>query len=57
MHGRTPEQLAVDTESLLQEWESLRKDDPDAVREHLAKLRTVALYLNARIVSPDIPHT
>jgi hypothetical protein len=57
MHGRPPEQLAVDTESLLQEWESLRKDDPDAVREHLAKLRTVAVYLNARIVSPDIPHT
>jgi hypothetical protein len=36
---------------------SLWKDDPDAVREHLAKLRTVAIYLNARIVRPGIPQT
>ena len=55
MQGRTPEQIAADSELLLREWDALAKDDPNAVRRHLAKLRTLAVYLNAQMVSPEIP--
>jgi hypothetical protein len=55
MHGTTSEQLIVEVDALVREWEDLCKDDPDAVREHLAKLRAVAVYLNAQLVSPALP--
>ena len=48
------EQLA-ESGRMVREWESLHKDDPDAVREHLVKLRTLAVYLNAHFISPAIP--
>jgi hypothetical protein len=50
----TLEQLAAESDSLVREWESLPKDDPDAVREHLAKLRALAVYLNAHVIPPRL---
>lgn len=51
----TPEQLTTDSELLLREWDALPKDDPEAVLEHLAKLRRLAAYLNAQVGSSQIP--
>ena len=47
--------VSAETDSLLREWETLRKDDPDAVAEHLAKLRALAVYLNAQVVTTHVP--
>jgi hypothetical protein len=55
MTASTPEQVTTDSESLLREWDALPKDDPAAVLEHLAKLRTLAAYLNAQLGPPQIP--
>jgi hypothetical protein len=49
-----PEQLTTDSESPLQQWQELPDDDPNAVVEHLAKLRALASYLNANF-SVEIP--
>jgi hypothetical protein len=41
--------------SLPRAWDNLRTHDPDAVAEHVAKLRVLATYLNARVVKADVP--
>ena len=51
----TPEQLTTDSEALLREWDALDKDDPRAVLEHLAKLKTLATFLNAQVCSRPTP--
>jgi hypothetical protein len=55
MQGQPAQQSVGDSESLRREWENLRKDDPDAVSDHLAKLRVLAIYLNAQVVKSVVP--
>ena len=55
MPGRSGKQVIVDCGSLPRAWEDLCKHDPDAVAEQVAKLRVLAVYLNARVVKADVP--
>ena len=48
------DQLGVEVEALQQE-AAMLPEDYEAVLEHLAKLRALAVYLNAHLVSPAIP--
>jgi hypothetical protein len=48
------EPLGADVESLQRDALMLR-DDPEALLEHLARLRQLAVYLNAHLLSPAIP--
>jgi hypothetical protein len=54
MPSLTPEQLNTDSESLLREWQDAPTNDADAVVEQLARLRALAVYLNANFRS-EIP--
>lgn len=51
MQFPTIDQLGADAEALKQEAATLPADH-DAILEHLAKLRTLAVYLNAHLTSP-----
>jgi hypothetical protein len=55
MRGRSGTQVTADRGSLPRAWENLPNHDPDAVAEHVAKLRVLAIYLNARVVNADLP--
>jgi hypothetical protein len=55
MASATPEQLTADSEALLKEWEALDKEDPQALLEHLGKLKALATFLSAEVRSPDVP--
>ena len=55
MQARPAEQLAAGPDARVREWEALRKDDPEVVAEHLAKLRALAVYLNANVVRSTVP--
>ena len=48
------DQLGVEVEALQQE-AAILPEDYEAVLEHLAKLRTLAVYLNAHLVAQAIP--
>ena len=48
----TVEQLGADVEVLQREAETLPVDDLEALLQHLGKLRTLAVYLNAHVVAP-----
>jgi hypothetical protein len=45
----------VDGGSPPRAWEDLCKHGPDAVAEQVAKLRVLAVYLNARVVKAHVP--
>jgi hypothetical protein len=48
------EQLGVRLEALQKDAAGL-PDDQEALLEHLAKLRELAVYLNVHLVAPKIP--
>jgi hypothetical protein len=50
----TVEQLGAEIEALQKEGAGL-PDDQDALLDHLAKLRELAVYLNVHLVAPAIP--
>jgi hypothetical protein len=54
MAAGTPERM-TDPKAVPREWDALDKDDPRAVLEHLAKLKTIATFLNAQISSQPVP--
>jgi hypothetical protein len=47
------DELGAELEALRQEGAGL-PEDPDAILEHLAKLRTLAVYLNVHVSAPTI---
>jgi hypothetical protein len=47
------EQLGAELEALRNDVSTL-PEDPDALLEHLAKLRTLAVYLNVHVSAPAI---
>jgi hypothetical protein len=49
------EQLGDELETLRRDAVAL-PDDPEAMLEHLAKLRTLAVYLNVHLTAPKIAH-
>jgi hypothetical protein len=49
------EQLVADSDVVVREWETFQQDDPVAVHEHLAKLRMLAVYLNAHLGKHALP--
>jgi hypothetical protein len=51
MPAMTLEQMAAELAALRREGEALAKDDPRALSEHLAKLRTLAERLNAHLAN------
>jgi hypothetical protein len=54
MHLPSVDELGVELEALRKE-AAVLPEDADAVLEHLAKLRALAVYLNVHIVPPGIP--
>jgi hypothetical protein len=48
------EQLGAELEGLQKDAVGL-PDDQEAILEHLAKLRALAVYLNVHLVAPKIP--
>jgi hypothetical protein len=48
------EQLGVELEALQKDAAGL-PDDQEALLEHLARLRALAVYLNVHLVAPKIP--
>jgi hypothetical protein len=55
MEVPSPEQLGAELVTLRAAAARLPDDDPDAVIEHLAKLRALAVHLNAHVLAPSIP--
>jgi hypothetical protein len=53
MHFPSVDELGAELEALKQEAAAL-PEDPDAILDHLAKLRTLALYLNVHVTAPAV---